>query len=199
MNNKELKKNAEGYADPTAAATLRQIMKGDIWSYKDGECLILQTHDGFATILRLHKDKRHDDRVKICDRLDGPEWVDPAFIISGKYADMSRYIETLERDDFQKVMDAVKERLGIKSVWNDNAEQENLRAMVDDLSTYNTELRREVERLQGQLEFTEERLSKAVDRVNRVVAAKWKLENQLGLLQSMIGTALAQFQVDTES
>lgn len=70
---------------------------------------------------------------------------------------------------------------------------------IEDLIVERDALRREVERLAGQLEFMTDMHSKAVERVNKVTFAKLKLENQLALLQSMIGTALAQFQVDTEA
>lgn len=71
-------------------------------------------------------------------------------------------------------------------------------AMLRIVQAENETLKREVERLADQLNFITDLHHKAVDRVNKVTFAKLKLENQLELLQSMIGTALARFQVDTE-
>lgn len=71
------------------------------------------------------------------------------------------------------------------------AEFAALRALRDELQKQNDFLR-------GQLDLMTELHGKAVDRVNKVTFAKLKVENQLELLQSMIGSVLARFQVDTE-
>ena len=112
MNN-ELRKNAEGYTDPTAAATLNRKEAGDIWEYKGGECLILKNHPGFATILKLHDTNEYSDRIEVGKLQGGPHYVDPAFIITGRYNDMGKYVETLDAVSFGRVLSIVADTMGL--------------------------------------------------------------------------------------
>ena len=49
-----LYKNAEGYADPTAAETLKNIAKpGEIYEYKGREVLIVKNQGGYSNTLAL--------------------------------------------------------------------------------------------------------------------------------------------------
>lgn len=53
-----LKKNGEGYADPTAYAAITGMQKpGEIWAYKGGDALIIKNHGTFSSILRLVDDE----------------------------------------------------------------------------------------------------------------------------------------------
>ena len=189
MNN-ELYKNAEGYTDPTAASTLSRKEPGDIWEYRDGECLVIRAHSGFATILRLHDRDTYGDRVKVVDWEDGPRYVDPAFLITGRYAEMGRFVETLGVENFDRVMDAVLDRLGVTGASNT--------AEVRGIQEDREKLRKERDFFRARATEMETLHASAVDRVNKVCFAKLKVVNQLELLQSMVGSVLAHFQVDTE-
>jgi chromosome segregation ATPase len=193
--NIELKKNAEGYTDTTAAATLLKKEPGDTWTYKGGSCLVLQSHAGFATILKIHDNNQYGDRVRVPGG-----YVDPAFLITGRYSEMGEYTGTLEPDDFQRVMDAVQDSLGIKSSGLQEQMQflDGIEAQVQEIQEDRTKLMKENEFLRCQLAEMTELHARAVERVNKVNFAKLKVENQLELLQSMVGSVLARFQVDTE-
>lgn len=193
--NIELKKNAEGYTDTTAAATLTRKEAGDTWTYKGGSCLVLRSHAGFATILKIHDSNQYGDRVSIPGG-----YVDPAFIITGRYAEMGEYLGTLETKDFQRVMDAVRESLGIKPAELDEQMRflDNIETEVQEMDADRARLRKENEHMKARLAELSELHAKAVDRVNKVTFAKLKVTNQLELLQSMVGSVLAHFQVDTE-
>lgn len=176
MNN-DLRKNAEGYTDPTASATLTRKETADIWTYRDGECLIIKCHPGHATILRLHDVNQYGGRVKVADRDDGPRYVDPTFVISGRYHEMGRYVETLDADTFEEVLCAVEAALDI-----------NLQTSGPDTQDVGAE----VEALRGQLVELKHQhnLQKAeLDAANR---AAEKARNQLELLREMYNDLLVR-------
>lgn len=56
MANYGLKKNSEGYADPTAYAAIMGAAKpGEIWSYRGRECLIVKNQGKYSNIIQLSK------------------------------------------------------------------------------------------------------------------------------------------------
>lgn len=185
MNN-ELRKNAEGYTDPTAAATLNRKEAGDIWQYKDGECLIIKSHPGFATILRLHDSNQYGDRIKVAERDDGPRYVDPAFIITGRYHEMGKYVETLDTKDFQRVTDTVAKTMGlnystIELPWEEKADTQE----ADKLREEVAQLREDLGAMQD-LARLKNGMAEAAGR------AEMKAKNQLELLRDMYNELLAK-------
>lgn len=179
MNN-ELRKNAEGYTDPTAAATLNRKEAGDIWEYKGGECLIIKGRASYATILRLHDSDQYGDRVKVAERDDGPRYVDPTFVITGRYYEMGKYVETLDAVTFERVIEAVENALDIYLPRNkaDTQEADKLREEVAQLLT-------ELGAMQD-LAATNMEMARGAD----MVATKAK--NQLELLRDMYNELLAK-------
>lgn len=197
----ELRKNDEGYADPTAAATLNRKETGDIWEYKGGECLIIKGHPGFATILRLHEDDRYGDRVKVADRDDGPRYVDPAFIISGRYSEMGRYVETLGAVTFEKVIIAVEAAIGIDLQTSketpDAQEVRDLRKKLDTAQIRILELEDQLDDYEGTVLGLERQLAAATSNINNGAVDKARAEaekakNQLELLRDMYNELLAK-------
>lgn len=182
--NTELKKNAEGYTDTTAAATLNRKEAGDIWEYKGGECLILRGHPGFATILRLHDGNQYGDRILVTERPNGPRYVDPAFIITGRYTEMGKYVETLDVGTCGRVMAAVADAMGLDvpelpgEETTDTQEADKLREEV-------AQLRMELESMQD-LAAVKHRMAEAAR------AGEMKAKNQLELLRDMYNELLAK-------
>lgn len=190
--NKELLKNAEGYTDPTAAATLTQREPGDIWTYKDGECLIIKSHAGFATILRLHDNDLYGDRVKVTDRYDGPRYVDPSFIITGRYKEMGRYVETLDVETFKRVVEATEDAIGLRILAP---------VEIKTVPREETDIQEEAKLLElsGRVCFLQEQLTDLEHRHNlqraELTAANnvaTKAKNQLELLRDMYNELLAK-------
>lgn len=177
--NIELLKNAEGYTDSTAAATLNQKEPGDIWTYRDGECLIIKGHAGFATILRLHDRDPYGDRVKVTDSDDGPLYVDPAFIITGRYSDMGKYVETLDVETFTRVIRAVEDAAGLSLLTSEEAPTHEAAQLREELAV----ARERMETLEVQLNFKKAKLDAANN------TAK-KAKDQLELLRDMYDTLL---------
>lgn len=183
MNNYGPHKNAEGYTDPTAAATLNRKESADIWEYKGGECLVIKTHPGFATILKLHDNDKYGDRVKVADRDDGPRYVDPAFIITGRFSEMGRYVETLDAVTFEKVIIAVE-----------NAIQIDLRPVEKSGPVHPDPLEQaeEVRNLREQLTELEHRCNLQAAELTAANNTATKARNQLELLREMYNELLAK-------
>ena len=177
----ELRKNAEGYSDPTAATTLTRKEGGDIWEYKGGECLILKGRSGFATILRLHDSNLYGDRVKVADRDDGPRYVDPAFIISGRYQEMGRYVETVDTVTFEQVIEAVENALAIELPRKEKSDTQEVK-----------KLREEVAQLQEDLAAARSLANFNNGRAEAAGRAEMKAKNQLELLRDMYNELLAK-------
>lgn len=196
MNN-DLRKNTEGYTDPTAAPTLNRKETADIWTYRDGECLIIKCHPGHATILRLHDSNQYGGRVKVADRVDGPRYVDPTFVISGRYHEMDQYVETLDADTFEEVISAVEDALDI-NLQTSGPNTQDVEAEVEALRADHTMLQRKYDTLRAQHEQLNELHVKAVDRVNKVYFEKMKVVTQLELLQVMVANVLDSFRQKTE-
>lgn len=112
MNN-ELRKNTEGYADPTAAATLARPEGGDIWEYNDGFCLVIKNHGKLSTILRLESLEKHPNNVKVMTTT-GPMYADQRLLTYGLHSRMGGYVETVSVEDFDRVIAAVEAVLAIE-------------------------------------------------------------------------------------
>lgn len=112
MGDYGLKKNAEGYTDPTAAATLNRPEPGDVWEYNGTRCLIIKNHGRWSTILQL-TDNDHPNNAKVMTR-NGPAYTDARLITYGQHTKMGRYIETVSVEDFKRVIEAVEVALSIQ-------------------------------------------------------------------------------------
>ena len=190
--NTELQKNAECYTDPTAAATLTQKETGDIWEYKDGECLILKGHRGFATILRLHDSDQYGDRIKVADRPDGSRYVDPTFIISGSYRDMGRYVETLDDVTLENVVYSVETALGVNLQTVKNPVAVELREKLDIAEALIEEQREQLERYRDRIQVLAMQGRATAEAMAEARADATKVRNQLELLRYMYNELLAK-------
>lgn len=186
MSNYELHKNAEGYTDPTAAATLNRKESGDIWEYKGGECLILKSHPGFATILKLHDNDKYGDRVKVADRDDGPRYVDPAFLITGRFQEMGRYVETLDAVTFEKVITAVEAAICIDLCPAEKS------GPVHQVQMVQLEQAEEVAQLRADLKAMQDLAALKQAAADAAGKAEMKARNQLELLREMYNELLAK-------
>lgn len=184
----ELHKNAEGYKDPTAAATLNRKEPGDIWTYRGGACLIIKDHHNFATVLTLHDDNQYGDRVKVIDRERYTRYVDPAFLITAFYKDMGQYKETLDVDTFTKVIRAVEDAVGLRMLVN-----------VEMATTSPSDEEAKLLELSGKVGLLQEHLAE-LERLHNLQEAELtaannaatKARNQLELLREMYDDLLAK-------
>lgn len=186
--NTELKKNAEGYTDPTAAATLNNPEPVDIWTYMSNECLILKNHGYFSTCLLLGAEKRRETDVEIQTN-GGARYTDPRKLTWGARSKMYSYLDNIGQNGLNQVVTAVEGALGITLPREENDGQTTL----DEVRRLKTENAFLCE----QLRDMDELHTKAVEQVNKISFAKLKAMNQLELLQSMVGSVLAHFQLNT--
>ena len=129
----ELRKNAEGYTDPTAAATLSQQEPGDIWGYNETECLVIKNHGAFSSILLLVDTRGGDHYVQIQTE-KGPKYTDPRRLTYGHHAKFGRFIDTVSLADFKRVTEAVSGEVGLLTVPSDEADAENVQDLLEQLT-----------------------------------------------------------------
>ena len=197
MNN-ELHKNAEGYTDPTAAATLFQQEPGDVWEYNGTRCLIIKNHVRLSTILQL-TDKDHPNNVKIMTK-SGPAYTDPRLLTYGLHTRMGQYIETLEVDDFAEVIRRIEDALGINLQTVKNPVATELREQLDTAQALIEEQREKLEEdriillgLERQLIAAESHVGSAAEKaIAQAQAEAAKARNQLELLREMYNELLAK-------
>lgn len=188
MSNYELRKNAEGYTDPTAAATLSQKETGDIWAYNGGACLIIKNHGKFSTILLLESQEKHPNQVKIMTK-SGPMYADQRLITYGLHVKMGRYIETVCDEDLDRALDAIEDALGVELPTVDDiceaAGQETTDQEAAKLLEEVAQLREDLKAMQDLAALKQA----AADAAGR---AEMKARNQLELLREMYNELLAK-------
>lgn len=188
MNDYGLKKNAEGYADPTAGAALSQKEPGDIWAYNGGACLIIKNHGKFSTILLLESQEKHPNQVKIMTK-SGPMYADQRLITYGLHVKMGRYIETVCDEDLDRALDAIEDALGVELPTVDDiceaAGQETTDREAAKLLEEVAQLREDLKAMQDLVALKQA----AADAAGR---AEMKARNQLELLREMYNDLLAK-------
>lgn len=197
MNN-ELHKNAEGYTDPTAAATLNRPEPGDIWEYNGTRCLIIKNHGHLSTILQL-TDKDHPANVKVMTR-NGPAYTNARLVTYGQHTKMGRYVETVSVKDFKQVIEAVEAALGLNLQAREEADAQdvqNLRKKLDAAQVRILELEDQLDDYEGTVLGLERQLAAATNHINngavdKAQAEAAKARNQLELLREMYNDLLAK-------
>lgn len=174
----ELRKNAEGYTVPTAAATLSQQEPGDIWGYNETECLVIKNHGGFSSILLLVDTRGGDHYVKIQTEY-GPKYTDPRRLTYGNHNKMGRFIDTVSLADFKRVTEAVSGEVGLIAWPRDEADAENGQDLLEQL----TAALEHIKTLEAKLSFKTAELEAADNTAKRA-------KNQLELLREMYNDLL---------
>lgn len=130
-----LKKNGEGYPDPTAYAAITGIQKpGEIWAYKGGDALIIKNHGTFSSILRLVDDECAGS-VEVGGRFTDPR------LLSYAYNDkLSIYQGKITPAEFGWVLADIENALGveIKPHTANIAEEAERIKMVEELAAVRT-------------------------------------------------------------
>lgn len=185
MNN-ELRKNAEGYTDTTAAATLTQPEPADVWTYDGGSmCLVIKNHGPFCTILLLVDERGGPDDVKITTT-KGPKYTDPRRLTYGRRLKIGRYLETVSVMDFEAAVEAVEDALAIDLPREVQRPTEKVGTQEAD------KLREEVAQLREDLRAMQDLARLKQEAANAAGRAEMKVKNQLELLRDMYNELLAK-------
>jgi hypothetical protein len=196
--NIELRKNVEGYTDPTAAATLNRQESGDIWEYNGARCLIIKNHGRLSTILQL-TGTDHPNNVKIMTE-SGPAYTNPQLLTYGLHVKMARYIETVSVEDFEEVIRRTEDALGVNLQTVKNPVATELREQLD-RALVTIEAQREtleekdvlIQGLERELIAEQCHVGSAVEKaVDRAAAEATKARNQLELLREMYNELLTK-------
>lgn len=178
-----LKKNAEGYADPTAYKAITGIQKpGEILAYKGGDALIIKNHGTFCSILRL-KDKECGDN---CTEIGG-RYTDPRMLSYAVNDNFSTYQGKITPGEFGWVLAEIENALGIE------IEPHTASAVSAVSASENVRLKEELDVMQARLKESELR---AVDHVERCAVAEdeaMRCKIQLDLLKQMYSDLMEKF------
>lgn len=137
MTDFELRKNAEGYADPTAHDAITGMIKaGEIWTYRDKEALVIKSHGRFCSVLVL-TDNEREGGIEIISR--AKKYTNPAMISYAFNDQLSMFVRALSDDEFDDVLGAVEDALAINiprklAVGANNAAEKELYALRVELS-----------------------------------------------------------------
>ena len=173
MNNTELKRNGEGYADPTPAGAMAKPEPGDVYANGDKMALVLKNHGPFSTILLL-TEKDYPRNIKLHTK-QGARWVDPRLATFSWHDKIGKYAETLPPEDIAIVTTAVEEALHLHLLKD--TPDENLPG-IDRMRRQIEEYHAEVQKLTATLDVAERA------RANAEFEAI-KARNQLDLLRGM--------------
>ena len=113
MNERELKRNSEGYNDPTAYEALKGMAKeGEIWTYKDKEMLIIKNHGNFCNALALIGTRTSVDDIEVISKT--MKYTNPA-MVQYVYTDkLGQFVKELSDLDFANMLNCVGAALGIE-------------------------------------------------------------------------------------
>lgn len=100
-----LNRNAEGYADPTAAEAIKGIAKpGEIWKYKGREVLIVKNQVGYCNILTLSPNPgKGNATIEVAGRYTTPGKLNYAF-----KQDLAKKIEQISGAEFKNVLSEIE-------------------------------------------------------------------------------------------
>ena len=175
-----LKKNAEGYADPTAYAAITGIQKpGEIWAYKGGDALIIKNHGTFSSILRLVDDKSAG-AVDV-----GGRFTDPRMLSCAYNDKFSIYQGKITPAEFGLLLACIENALGVE-----------LKARSAAVATDAAEIRK----MEEAVAVLNERLSDAeavgrahMERCAAAENAATKYRIQLEMMQQMYSDLMEKF------
>lgn len=113
----ELKRNGEGYMDPTAYKAIVEADKpvpGDIFSADGAEWLVVAYNAPVMIVLKLFDDHKNEIEVEVTSR--AKKYTDPRFIHYRFYVPHSYdLVKALPQSEYESVVDAVRNVLGLPS------------------------------------------------------------------------------------
>lgn len=166
-----LRKNAEGYPDPTAYEALMGMAKpGEIWAYKDKKVLIVKNHGKYCSTLMVGEYKHGSIEVT-------GGFVQPS-MISYAFNDLLTFCDgKVTEDEFEEVMEEIGAALGIAICREVDGNQN-----ADELNRMRKREKESADLLRIYEEQSKASLEEAV-----------KCRNQLELLKGMYSELLEKF------
>lgn len=164
-----LHKNSEGYADPTAYEAIRGMAKpGEIWIYKERECLIINNQGSYSNILQLGSYKKGS--IEISGRYAQPGMISYAFNDL-----LTECVEKITDAEFSAIREEVAEAMGMLQRFGEEKEDASGSCVdtclapkqIDELKTIIRGKEDENQRLRGQKELLQNLYT---DLLNTVVA-----------------------------
>ena len=102
-----LSKNAEGYADPTAAEAIKGMAKaGEIWAYKGREVLIVKNQGAYSNVLSLSDHIRNGEKEKVSIEVAG-RYTEPGMLSYAFNSNLGAFVERITKDEYDFVLKEV--------------------------------------------------------------------------------------------
>lgn len=141
-----LNRNAEGYADPTAAEAIKGIAKpGEIRKYKGREVLIVKNQAGYCNILTLSPNPgKGNATIEVAGRYTTPGKLNYAF-----NQDLAKKIEQISGAEFKNVLSEIESCFNITLYSDVVPPPPKSFKEVAELKTENRKLKKRLEILRG--------------------------------------------------
>lgn len=123
----EIARNGSGYYDPTAFEAMKNIIKkkvdkmkhGEIWEIQQNNgqfknVVVLASHNDIAQVLHI-SEYGGDNSIEV--NYQGISFTDPRKIQYAFNDNFTNYIRTLKDEEFEAIMDAVAEGLGLATSY----------------------------------------------------------------------------------
>lgn len=176
-----LKKNNEGYADPTAYKAITGMQKpGEIWSYKGRDALIIKNQGTFCNILLLGEYNPKGTNIEIHGQFTQPNMISYAF---NDY--LNNYQGRVTPDEFESVLDAIEEALGI------DLAPKAASIAVD--TQENRKLKEELDAMTARFKETDALLTAHMEMCATAENAATKYRIQLEMMQQMYSDLMEKF------
>lgn len=169
MRNNELKYNGSNYYDETAYKALTKIereekqmmnnnKKGEIWEIETTKgfetALVIADNDGICNVLILKDERRHENEIEIYAKIK--MYTNPIMLYYKKANTFTRFVRTLPKFEFEKIMRIITEKLEICKYCNTKSNEVG----EDDLTANALSQERELQEAKRQIENLKQELAK---------------------------------------
>lgn len=162
-----LKRNGEGYIDPTAYKAIIEADKpvaGDIFSADGAEWLVVAYNAPVMTVLKLFDERKSDSEIEIISRTKkytDVRYIHYRFYVPNQY----ELVKALPESEYKRVIDAVRVALGVPACEKEivMVEAKPIERVVESEET--VKLRRECHALEHEVNVYKNLYQEMLDRL----------------------------------
>ena len=138
-----LRKNSEGYNDPTAYYAIRGMAKsGEVWTYSAGgyekQALIIKNNGNYCNVLTLQDEQKNAARIEVYS--DSLHYTDPGMLCWLFSSTLGMRVAVLPEAEFEAILDEVQDALGLELVTHTEGGNVDTEAMEKELIMMKHEL-----------------------------------------------------------
>ena len=122
MEQRNPKRNSEGYYDPTAYEAIKGMHReGEIWTFRKKNMLVIKNNGKICNCLALSEVAMGDDDIKVGKHF----FTNPAMIQYVFTDTLDIFVDRLMENDFKAVLQAVGDALGVELICKRNGQTQN--------------------------------------------------------------------------